>query len=129
MDTITFISTRRTVATVAHFMKGTTVAAALALSLAGTETDEDEVSVKLDTASVLKIRRIMGQQPEGIVAKVNKELDELLFAQLMANSAEYGALLQALETEERSRTMTRDTIAASGVTASEELLAIINLNR
>jgi hypothetical protein len=129
MKTITFTSTKRTVCMVANYMAGTTILPALAVALAGKSSMDDPVTVTLNVESVLQIRQVMSVQQEGHVAKVNKELEDLLSAEIMKAPAQYPELIAQLARLDEVRVITRNQIAEAGLSACTKVLELVNLNR
>lgn len=122
---IQFKTKKETVATVAYFMRGTSVMATLAQCLAN-EVDGD-VLVTLDEESILQVRDVLGRQPESIVAKINKELDSLLFSIITQDAKKYADLLGKLTLEEERRGVIRQQIAADGHKGCEEISRLLKM--
>jgi hypothetical protein len=129
MNTITFTSSKRTVYLVAHYMSATTILPALAVAIAGKESLDDPVTVTLTVESILNIQQIMGIQQEGLVAKVNKELDELLTSVVMQAPGDYPELVTQLQRLKEIKQITREQIAQSGLTACMKVLELVGLNQ
>jgi hypothetical protein len=127
--TISFTSTKRTIATVASFTNGTNILAALALRVLKADNKwEDEVSVTLDFDSIIAIYRLLDQQQHGLVAPLALELDELLSATIAQDPEGYAELIEAITNIKAEQQKNREKLAEIGLVMCQQSVSVLNLN-